>query len=278
MSIHLHFSPAIRTCAAHALAGALLLLVGLCLTPEAQAQDTRAHELGQDRVPDQSQGQGAVWINTGEQQRVILPRLTLQQRSVVPGHGHTSLQASTHDTGAGAGPDAVSNAVVERLLSVSSPTARRAKGAPRMTTAMLEMLQRASQHFAVDAHLVKAVIHAESAFNPRAVSPKNAIGLMQVLPSTARDLGLQDLQGLSVEQLMVDPRVNIVLGTKYLAEQLARFNGNVELAVAAYNAGPGAVLKAGLRVPNYPETQQYVRRVLSLAQVYRRAGLQGEPA
>lgn len=277
MSIRLHFSPTIRTSAAHALAWALLL-GGLCLTPEAQAQETRAQELDQDRVPDQGQAQGAVWINTGEQQRVILPRLTLQQRSAVPGHGHTSLQASTHEAGAGAGPDAVSNVVVERLLSAPSPTARRAKGAQRMTAAMLEMLQRASQHFAVDAHLVKAVIHAESAFNPRAVSPKNAIGLMQVLPSTARDLGLQDLQGLSVEQLMVDPRVNIVLGTKYLAEQLARFNGNVELAVAAYNAGPGAVLKAGHRVPNYPETQQYVRRVLSLAQAYRRAGLQGEPA
>jgi soluble lytic murein transglycosylase-like protein len=100
---------------------------------------------------------------------------------------------------------------------------------------------------------------------------------MQVLPSTARDLGLQDLQGSRVEQLMTDPRVSIVLGTKYLAEQLARFNGNVELAVAAYNAGPGAVLKAGHRVPNYPETQQYVRRVLSLAQAYRKAAAANPP-
>ena len=164
-------------------------------------------------------------------------------------------------------------AVAEQLLQRPVQANRRGR---QMTPEMAQMLQRASHHFAVDAHLVKAVIHAESAFNPRAVSPKNAIGLMQVLPSTARDLGLQDLQGLSVEQLLTDPRVSIVLGTKYLAEQLARFGGDVELAIAAYNAGPGAVIKAGHRVPNYPETRQYVRRVLSLARAYQSAG-QGTP-
>ncbi|WP_234264895.1 lytic transglycosylase domain-containing protein [Hydrogenophaga sp. NFH-34] len=162
-------------------------------------------------------------------------------------------------------------AVAEQLLQRPLPAVRSHARARQMTPEMAQMLQRASRHFAVDAHLVQAVIHAESAFNPRAVSPKNAIGLMQVLPSTARDLGLQELQGLSVEQLLADPRVSIVLGTKYLAEQLARFDGNVELAVAAYNAGPGAVIKAGHRVPNYPETRQYVRRVLSLAKAYQSA-------
>lgn len=196
--------------------------------------------------------QGAAWISSTEHQRVILPRL-----STPPA------------------PDADRAAVaVERLLRQPASTPARAG---RLTPEMAQMLQRASRHFAVDAHLVQAVIHAESAYNPRAVSPKNAIGLMQVLPSTARDLGLQDLQGQSVEQLLADPRVSIVLGTKYLAEQLARFGGNVELAVAAYNAGPGAVIKAGHRVPNYPETRHYVRRVLSLAQAYRRGALQGEP-
>lgn len=206
--------------------------------------------------------QGAAWISGEQHQRVILPRLSEQP-------------AATTDRAA---------VVAEHLLQkpARAPRASRVHGRARqMTPEMVQMLQRASRHFAVDAHLVRAVIHAESAFNPRAVSPKNAIGLMQVLPSTARDLGLQELQGLSVEQLLTDPRVSIVLGTKYLAEQLARFGGNVELAVAAYNAGPGAVVKAGHRVPNYPETRQYVRRVMGLARAYQRtsqvAAESGEP-
>ena len=209
--------------------------------------------------------QEASWISPEEHQRVIMPRLSAEASPVVQRPARLS-NAPARESVTGT----VAATAAEQLLH--KPARLPARG--RMTPEMKDMLQRASQHFAVDAHLVMAVIHAESAFNPRAVSPKNAIGLMQVLPSTARDLGLQELQGKSVEQLMVDPRVSIVLGTKYLAEQLARFNGNVELAVAAYNAGPGAVVKAGLRVPNYPETQQYVRRVLSLARSYQ----QGEPA
>lgn len=217
----------------------------------------------------QESEQGAAWISGAEHQRVILPRMSKQPaaRSRTAARGlsepvpvGTTFPSATSDTAAD---------VAEQLLQRPVQAKRRGR---QMTPEMAQMLQRASHHFAVDAHLVQAVIHAESAFNPHAVSPKNAIGLMQVLPSTARDLGLQDFQGLSVEQLLADPRVSIVLGTKYLAEQLARFGGDVELAVAAYNAGPGAVIKAGHRVPNYPETRHYVRRVLSLAQTYRRQG------
>jgi soluble lytic murein transglycosylase-like protein len=211
------------------------------------------------------------WISAQEHQRVILPKRTQPQAA----QEAQAVEASADISSGTPVARTASETAVEQLLKRPMRVARNSK---RFTPEMQAMLERASRHFAVDAHLVKAVIHAESAFNPRAVSPKNAIGLMQVLPSTARDLGLQDLEGRRVEQLMTDPRVSIVLGTKYLAEQLARFGGNVELAVAAYNAGPGAVLKAGHRVPNYPETQHYVRRVLSLAQAYRRAGQQGEPA
>ena len=216
--------------------------------------------------------QGVAWISGEQHQRVILPRLS----------GKTAAQSSPTARGVSEPMPVVSTlsassndpaqAVAEQLLQRPARAVRSQRQGRRMTPEMAQMLQRASRHFSVDAHLVQAVIHAESAFNPRAVSPKNAIGLMQVLPSTARDLGLQDLQGLSVEQLLADPRVSIVLGTKYLAEQLARFRGDVELAVAAYNAGPGAVIKAGHRVPNYPETRHYVRRVLDLAQSYRRQG------
>jgi soluble lytic murein transglycosylase-like protein len=135
---------------------------------------------------------------------------------------------------------------------------------------MQQTLLRASDRFGVDAYLIKAVIHAESAFNPHAVSPKNAIGLMQVLPGTAREMGLHERDNMSVEQLLKDPRVSIVVGTRYLSEQLQRF-GSTELALAAYNAGPGAVQRSGNRVPNYPETQAYIQRVKELRSAYSRA-------
>lgn len=217
--------------------------------------------------------QGVAWISGEQHQRVILPRLSgktaAQSNPTARGVSEpvpvvSTLSASSND------PAEV--VVAEQLLRKPARAVRAQGQGRKMNSEIAQMLQRASRHFSVDAHLVQAVIHAESAFNPRAVSPKNAIGLMQVLPSTARDLGLLDLQGLSVEQLLADPRVSIVLGTKYLAEQLARFGGDVELAVAAYNAGPGAVIKAGHRVPNYPETRHYVRRVLNLTQSYRSQG------
>lgn len=161
---------------------------------------------------------------------------------------------------------------VQPSLQVGQPrvSGRRSdKRGKKATPLMLKTMVLAAHRFQVDAYLVKAVIHAESAFDPQARSPKNAIGLMQVLPSTARDLGLTAQPTASVEQLLTDPRVSIVVGTKYLAEQLARFGGNVELALAAYNAGPGAVIRAGHKVPNYPETKVYVQRVKSLAHIYR---------
>lgn len=252
---------------------ALLQPLTLALCPAFRRVHAWALCLGAALVVAQGHAQasekGAAWISSAEHQRVILPRLSKlpaarsHPTAAVP-VGMANSEATNDTAAVGA----------EQLLQRPVQTNRRGR---QMTPEMAKMLQRASHHFAVDVHLVKAVIHAESAFNPRAVSPKNAIGLMQVLPSTARDLGLQDLQSLSVEQLLADPRVSIVLGTKYLAEQLARFGGDVELAVAAYNAGPGAVIKAGHRVPNYPETRHYVRRVLNLAQLYRRQGSLGAP-
>ena len=117
----------------------------------------------------------------------------------------------------------------------------------------------AAREFNLDPALVRAVIHAESGFNARARSPKGAIGLMQLMPGTARRLGVIDAHV---------PSHNIRGGTQYLADLMTQFKNDVGLAAAAYNAGPEAVQKyAG--VPPYAETQVYVQRVKILHQRYK---------
>ncbi|MFN2361560.1 MAG: lytic transglycosylase domain-containing protein [Marinobacter sp.] len=118
----------------------------------------------------------------------------------------------------------------------------------------------AANEFEVDPALVRAVIHAESAFNAKALSPKGAQGLMQLMPATARELG--------VRNAMAAPE-NIRGGVNYLARMLRRFDGDIKLATAAYNAGPGAVGRHG-GIPPYAETRAYVERVGILHERYAR--------
>ena len=115
-----------------------------------------------------------------------------------------------------------------------------------------DVIEERSAAHGVRPELVRAVIQVESAFNPRARSVKGAMGLMQLMPDTAADLGVTN---------PFDPEQNIRGGVAYLRSLLDRFNGNEELALAAYNAGPGAVTKYGSKVPPYRETREYVQKV-----------------
>lgn len=125
-------------------------------------------------------------------------------------------------------------------------------------------LRAASSQHGVDYELLQAVIATESGFDATAVSPKGAVGLMQVMPATASRFGVSADKKRTVEQKLTDPAVNVPTGTRYLRHLLDLFEGRLDLALAAYNAGEGAVQRAGHRIPAYKETQNYVRTVMGL--------------
>lgn len=125
-----------------------------------------------------------------------------------------------------------------------------------------EIIERHARARGLRPDLVRAVIQVESAFDPYARSPKGALGLMQLMPATADDLGVDD---------PFDPEANIRGGTAYLRELIDRFGGNEELALAAYNAGPAAVERYGQAIPPYRETQDYVRKVRARTEAVTRS-------
>ncbi len=125
-------------------------------------------------------------------------------------------------------------------------------------------MRDASSDHNIDFELLQALIAAESGFNTTAVSPKGAIGLMQIMPATARRYGVDGDRKMAIERKLVDPKTNIKTGTRYLRDLINMFPGQLELAIAAYNAGEGAVQKAGNQIPNYKETQAYVKTVMQI--------------
>ena len=125
-------------------------------------------------------------------------------------------------------------------------------------------LQEASNTYKVDYELLQALIAAESGFDPSAVSPKGAIGLMQLMPDTARRYGVESDKKMALEKKLTDPKINVRAGTRYLRDLINMFPGRLDLALASYNAGEGAVQKAGNKIPNFKETQNYVKTVMQL--------------
>ena len=123
------------------------------------------------------------------------------------------------------------------------------------------IIDAASKTHGVDGALVHAVITAESGYNAAAVSKAGARGLMQLMPGTAARYGVQNIH---------DPRENINGGVRYLRDLITMFNGNLELAVAAYNAGENAVIRHGNRIPPYAETVHYVPKVLGFYRKFQR--------
>lgn len=125
-------------------------------------------------------------------------------------------------------------------------------------------LHEASATHSIDIELLQALIVAESGFSTTAVSPKGAVGLMQIMPDTARRFGVDSDRWKAVEVKLTDPKINIKIGSRYLRDLINMFPGQLDLALAAYNAGEGAVQRAGNKIPNYKETQAYVKTVLNL--------------
>jgi hypothetical protein len=130
-------------------------------------------------------------------------------------------------------------------------------------------LREASNSYDLDYELLKALIATESGFDASAVSPKGAVGLMQVMPATAERYGVTGDRKTTVEKKLADPRTNIKTGARYLRYLIDMFPGRLELALAAYNAGEGAVQRAGNKIPDFRETQNYVKTVLQLYEMLK---------
>ncbi|MEN6313510.1 MAG: lytic transglycosylase domain-containing protein [Clostridiaceae bacterium] len=161
---------------------------------------------------------------------------------------YSSINAAAATTGT----TNISDALQRALISLSTNKYNTITDKVKINELIEESISESSQKYHVDADLIRAVIKQESNYNPYAVSSAGAQGLMQLMPGTADSLGVENPWDISE---------NIDGGTRYLRDQLVAFDGNLELALAAYNAGPGSIAKYN-GIPPYTETQLYVKKVL----------------
>ncbi|MEI6519097.1 MAG: lytic transglycosylase domain-containing protein [bacterium] len=163
---------------------------------------------------------------------------------------------SVDSTGQNEGLNLTEFAQVMQQNITSAPPSHQVRNMRNIPVANIrDMIKKAAKENNLRPELLEAVVQVESGYNPDAVSSKGAEGLMQLMPNTANALGVSD---------PFDPEQNLMGGAKYLRQQLDRFNGDEKKALAAYNAGPGAVLRFN-GVPPYPETQNYVNKIMSFA-------------
>ena len=165
-------------------------------------------------------------------------------------------------------PSAFASSLQAATTTAAAPAAATGVATARASTPYDAEITAAAQRNGLDPALLKALVRQESNFNPSATSPAGAMGLTQLMPATAAGLGVSNPS---------DPAQNLEGGAKYLKQQLDRFGGDVSKALAAYNAGPGAVQKYN-GVPPYAETQNYVKNITGYANEYRRQAAGGTSA
>lgn len=177
-------------------------------------------------------------------------------------HAHADIFGKVDNTGAVVLTDTPGKTGMSLIVATPAPASHaKVPGgtqAARVAPQFDNVIAEASETFHLQPELLRAVIDVESRYNPRAVSDKGALGLMQLMPDTARRFSDGD---------MFNPRDNVLAGARYLRFLLDLFKDDMELALAAYNAGENAVIRAGYRIPLIPETRAYVPRVL---EKYRR--------
>lgn len=187
---------------------------------------------------------GDIFVGLAAQESIVLT-------NVAEGEGFAVLVGAPVEAAAEAAPTVT---VTGRGAGVSATVVERA-------SAYAPLVEEAARQSRLDPRLLHAVIATESGYNPAARSPKGAQGLMQLMPATARRYGVVNA---------FEPRNNILGGARYLADLLVMFDQDVQLALAAYNAGEHAVLRHGRRIPPFRETTAYVPRVMSYYKAFSR--------